>query len=226
MEVSEVVNKFKELVFNDTKTQNIRKTIRNGGSYMDVEDYAKRLGELMAKSLEGVPEGTDLVPFLEALCDVQRKYINSESSFVQKGMNEAIGVQLNAITTNETSNIVISSLKNNDYTDKTIKEVTESLINAQITQNLKQVDENVRLNANFQYNSGLKVKVSRYYDNIGLRNRTQKCAWCLERCGVDVDYDTAIQMGMFQRHEGCGCKIVYKSERTSYQTKKGAWKYV
>ena len=48
MEVSEVVNKFKELVFNDTKTQNIRKTIRNGGSYMDVEDYAKRLAELMA----------------------------------------------------------------------------------------------------------------------------------------------------------------------------------
>lgn len=225
MEVIDAVNKFKDLVFKDAKTQNIRKVIRNGGSYMDVEDYAKRLGELMTKSLEGVPEGTDLVPFLEALCDVQRKYINSASSFVQKGMNEAIGVQLNAITTNETSNIVISSLKNNDYTDKTIKEVTESLINAQITQNLKQVDENVRLNANFQYNSGLKVKVSRYYDNIGLRNRTQKCAWCLERCGVDVDYDTAIQMGMFQRHEGCGCKIVYKSERTSYQTKKGAWNY-
>ena len=90
MEVSEVVNKFKELVFNDTKTQNIRKTIRNGGSYMDVEDYAKRLAELMTESLEGIPEGTDLVPFLTELGDVQRKYINSAYEVVQKAMNKAL----------------------------------------------------------------------------------------------------------------------------------------
>ena len=225
MEVSEVVNKFKELVFNDTKTQNIRKTIRNGGSYMDVEDYAKRLAELMAKSLEGIPEGTDLVPFLQVLGEVQRKYINSACEFVQKTMNEAIGVDLNPILAKSMQQVTINTLKGKDITEQKISEVVDSLITVQKTQNLKLVDTNVSSNADFQSKSGLKVKVSRYYDDVGLRNRTQKCAWCLSRCGVDVDYDTALKMGMFERHEGCGCKIVYKSERTSYQTKKGAWKY-
>ena len=103
--------------------------------------------------------------------------------------------------------------------------IVDSIINQQITQNLKQVDSFIRSNASFQSKSGLSVKVSRYYYDVGLRNRTQKCAWCLERCGVDVPYVDAVRMGMFERHEGCGCKIVYKSERTSYQTKKGAWKH-
>lgn len=225
MEVIDAVNKFKDLVFKDAKTQNIRKVIRNGGSYMDVEDYAKRLAELMTESLEGVPEGTDLVPFLQVLGEVQRKYINSACEFVQKAMNEAIGVDLNPILAKSMQQVTINTLKGKDITEQKISEVVDSLINSQITQNLKIIDTNIRSNASFQSKSGMSVKVSRYYDDVGLRNRTQKCAWCLSRCGVDVDYDTALKMGMFERHEGCGCKIVYKSERTSYQTKKGAWKY-
>ena len=143
MEVIDAVNKFKDLVFKDAKTQNIRKVIRNGGSYMDVEDYAKRIGELMAKSLEGVPEGTDLVPFLTELGEVQRKYINSACEFVQKTMNEAIGVDLNPILAKSIQQVTINTLKGKNITEQKISEVVDSLINAQKTQNLKLVDTNV-----------------------------------------------------------------------------------
>ena len=77
MEVKEVLENFKDLVFKDKKLNTFRSSIKNGGTFEDVEEYAKRLAELMVKSLERVPEGTDLVPFLKQLGEEQRKYINS-----------------------------------------------------------------------------------------------------------------------------------------------------
>ena len=65
MEVKEVLENFKDLVFKDKKLNTFRSSIKNGGTFEDVEEYAKRLAELMVESLKGLPEGTDLVPFLK-----------------------------------------------------------------------------------------------------------------------------------------------------------------
>ena len=225
MEVIDIETKFKDLVFKDKKASELRKLIQNGGSFEDVEEYAKRLAELVGDAMKGLPDGTDIVPFIKRLGEIQRKYINNAAAFIQNAMNKELGMELNALTVKSTQEVALKALEKKDTTGMTFNEVIDSIINQQITQNLKQVDSFIRTNASFQSRSGLKVKVSRYYDDVGLRNRTQKCAWCLERCGVEVPYAEAVNMGMFERHEGCGCKIVYKSERTSYQTKKGAWKY-
>ena len=221
MEVKEVLENFKELVFKDKTIKGFREAIKSGGSLEDVEEYAKRLAELMVKSLERVPEGTDLVPFLKELGNQQRAYINSAYEVVQKAMNKAIEVDLNPILAKSMQEVTIDALKKTNTNEMDILDIVKSLEIPQITQNLKIVDTNIRSNASFQSKNGIQITVSRYYDDIGLRNRTQKCQWCLSRTGVDVPYQEAVNRGMFERHEGCGCKIIYKTNKTLVQTRKG-----
>ena len=111
MEVKEVLENFKDLVFKDKTIQGFREAIKSGGTLEDVEEYAKRLAELMVKSLERVPEGTDLIPFQKQLGEEQRKYINSAYEVVQKAMNKAIEVDLNPILTKSMQEVTIDALK-------------------------------------------------------------------------------------------------------------------
>ena len=221
MEVKEVLENFKDLVFKDKTIKGFREAIKSGGTLEDVEEYAKRLAELMVKSLERVPEGTDLVPFLRQLGEEQRKYINSAYEVVQKAMNKAIEVDLHPILAKSMQEVTIEALKKTNTNEMDLLDIVKSLEIPQITQNLKIVDTNIRCNASFQSKNGIQITVSRYYDDIGSRNRTQKCQWCLSRTGVDVPYQEAVNRGMFERHEGCGCKIIYKTNKTLVQTRKG-----
>ena len=221
MEVKEVLENFKDLVFKDKKLNTFRSSIKNGGTFENVEEYAKRLAELMVESLKGLPEGTDLVPFLKELGNQQRTYINSAYEVIQRAMNKAIEVDLNPILAKSMQEVTINALKKTNTNEMDILDIVKSLEIPQITQNLKIVDTNIRSNASFQSKNGIQITVSRYYDDIGLRNRTQKCQWCLSRTGVDVPYQEAVNRGMFERHEGCGCKIIYKTNKTLVQTRKG-----
>lgn len=221
MEVKEVLENFKDLVFKDKKLNTFRSSIKNGGTFEDVEEYAKRLAELMVESLKGLPEGTDLVPFLKELGNQQRTYINSAYEVIQRAMNKAIEVDLNPILAKSMQEVTINALKKTNTNEMNILDIVKSLEIPQITQNLKIVDTNIRSNASFQSKNGIQITVSRYYDDIGLRNRTQKCQWCLQRTGIDVPYQEAVNRGMFERHEGCGCKIIYKTNKTLVQTRKG-----
>ena len=221
MEVKEVLENFKDLVFKDKKLNTFRSSIKNGGTFEDVEEYAKRLAELMVESLKGLPEGTDLVPFLKELGNQQRTYINSAYEVIQRAMNKAIEVDLNPILAKSMQEVTINALKKTNTNEMNILDIVKSLEIPQITQNLKIVDTNIRSNASFQSKNGIQITVSRYYDDIGLRNRTQKCQWCLSRTGIDVPYQEAVNRGMFERHEGCGCKIIYKTNKTLVQTRKG-----
>ena len=175
MEVKEVLENFKDLVFKDKKLNTFRSSIKNGGTFEDVEEYAKRLAELMVESLKGLPEGTDLVPFLKELGNQQRTYINSAYEVIQRAMNKAIEVDLNPILAKSMQEVTINALKKTNTNEMNILDIVKSLEIPQITQNLKIVDTNIRSNASFQSKNGIQIPVSRYYDDIGLRNRTQKC---------------------------------------------------
>ena len=75
--------------------------------------------------------------------------------------------------------------------------------------------------------SGINVLVSREYDDVGVHTTDKGggdvCHWCLERCGTDVPYDEAYDMGMFERHPGCGCIITYTTKRGVVIQGKGDW---
>lgn len=221
--VDDIVQMFTDRVFNDKKMKALRNKISKGGSFEDVEEYAKLLAEVLDDTIKDIP--TDqLEPILEALTKLEGKYINGVSSFVQQRINKELGTDLGAVIEDKTQKLVLDTYKKSKYTET--EDLYTKLKNSAITENLKQVDNFQKKNAEFHSNIGFKVTVTRIYDEIGLRDRTEPCQWCLSRCGVDVPYDEAIERGMFERHEGCGCKIIYKTINfTSTQRRKGAWTY-
>lgn len=222
--VDDIVQMFTDRVFKDKSMQALRSKISKDGSFEDVEEYAKLLGEILDDTIKDVPID-ELEPILEALTKLEGKYINGVSSFVQQRINKELGTELGAVIEEKTQNLVLETYKQSKYIENP-EDLYTKLKNSAITENLKQVDNFQKKNAEFHRNIGFNVTVTRIYDEIGLRDRTQPCQWCLSRCGVDVPYDEAIDRGMFERHEGCGCKIIYKTvDFTSVQRRKGAWTY-
>lgn len=86
------------------------------------------------------------------------------------------------------------------------------------------VDESMQLTAESRSNAGLEVLVTRTYDDVGLSGG-RECEWCKERECHDMPYQEAYELGVFERHPGCGCMITYTNSRgdTTYQANKGAW---
>lgn len=86
------------------------------------------------------------------------------------------------------------------------------------------VDESMQLTAESRANAGLEVLVSRKYDDKGLSGG-RECEWCLERECNEIPYQEAYDMGVFERHPGCGCLITYTNSKgeSTYQAKKGEW---
>ena len=222
--VDDIIQMFTDRVFKDKSMQSLRSKISKDGTFEDVEEYAKLLGEILDDTIKDVPID-ELEPILEALTKLEGKYINGVSAFVQQRMNKELGTELGAVIEEKTQNLVLETYKQSKYIENP-EDLYTKLKNSAITENLKQVDNFQKKNAEFHSNIGFNVTVTRIYDEIGLRDRTQPCQWCLSRCGVDVPYDEAIDRGMFERHEGCGCKIIYKTvDFTSVQRRKGAWTY-
>lgn len=222
--VDDIIQMFTDRVFKDKSMQSLRSKISNDGTFEDVEEYAKLLGEILDDTIKDVPID-ELEPILEALTKLEGKYINGVSAFVQQRINKELNTELGAVIEEKTQNLVLETYRQSKYVENP-EDLYTKLKNSAITENLKQVDNFQKKNAEFHSNIGFKVTVTRIYDEIGLRDRTQPCQWCLSRCGVDVPYDEAIDRGMFERHEGCGCKIIYKTvDFTSVQRRKGAWTY-
>ena len=89
---------------------------------------------------------------------------------------------------------------------------------------MHEADESMRLTAESRAQAGLKVLVSRQYDDKGLSGG-HDCEWCLARECSEIPYQEAYEMGVFERHPGCECLITYTNERgdKTYQASKGAW---
>ncbi len=89
------------------------------------------------------------------------------------------------------------------------------------------IDDAVRMNAEAQDRAGLETYVTRIYDDVGLHDGKDPCQWCLERAGQWTVSD-ALEAGVFARHPGCGCTIVYtpKKGNTTVRVGGGWWQSV
>ena len=74
------------------------------------------------------------------------------------------------------------------------------------------VDSSIQENAKAHTRAGLEVKVIRKYDGIGVHNRKDPCPIC-EPLDGEWSYSDAIAKGVFRRHPGCGCEILYRSQK-------------
>lgn len=217
------------LIENDTELIRLRKSIESGkASYEAAQKYSERSGQLAKKAISQVSKGdvTVIQEILNPILEANYQDILNVASQAQNVIYEAAKVNLKSATVsydNTYADSISSKFDNYDDVDDALNAAENLFISA--SQNY--VDEIGRRSAKFMDESGINVLVSREYDDVGVHTTDKGggdvCHWCLERCGTDVPYDEAYEMGMFERHPGCGCIITYTTKRGVVIQGKGDW---
>ena len=217
------------LIENDTELIRLRKSIENGkASYEAAQKYSERSGQLAKKAISQVSKGDVTVTqeILNPILEANYQDVLNVASQAQNVIYETANVNLKPATVsydNTYAKDISAKLENYDDVDEALDTAENLFISA--SQNY--VDEIGRRSAKFMDESGINVLVSREYDDVGVHTTDKGggdvCHWCLERCGADVPYDEAYDMGMFERHPGCGCIITYTTKRGVVIQGKGDW---
>lgn len=231
--MNDIVQKAKSvylrLIENDTELIRLRKSIESGkANYEAAQKYSERSGQLAKKAISQVSNGdlTVTQEILNPILEANYQDILNVASQAQNVIYETANVNLKPATVaydNTYAEDISSKLESYDDVDEALNVMENTFISA--SQNY--VDEIGRRSAKFMDEAGINVLVSREYDDVGVHTTDKGggdvCHWCLERCGTDVPYDEAYDMGMFERHPGCGCIITYTTKRGVVIQGKGDW---
>ena len=231
--MNDIVQKAKSvylrLIENDTELIRLRKLIESGkANYEAAQKYSERSGQLVIKAISQVSNGdlTVTQEILNPILEANYQDVTTVASQAQNIIYEAANVNLKPATVsydNTYAEDISAKLENYDDVDEALNVIENTFISA--SQNY--VDEIGRRSARFMDESGINVLVSREYDDVGVHTTDKGggdvCQWCLDRCGTDVPYDEAYEMGMFERHPGCGCIITYATKRGVVIQGKGDW---
>lgn len=217
------------LIENDTELIHLRKLIESGkASYEAAQKYSERSGQLAKKAISQVGKGdlTVTQEILNPILEANYQDVMTVALQAQNVIYETANVNLKPATVsydNTYAEDISSKLESYDDVDEALNIMENTFISA--SQNY--VDEIGRRSTKFMDESGINVLVSREYDDVGVHTTDKGggdvCHWCLERCGTDVPYDEAYEMGMFERHPGCGCIITYTTKRGVVIQGKGDW---
>lgn len=221
---------YRSLLQNDSQLSQLRNRLMKG-DLAALQKYSMRAGQLAVRALqESVSnESIDQSSVENALDAVFRENYDAvvnASSAAQKALNQNSGIGLNASDSDYSGeNVQALADRLNSYDD--LSEGLSSISNDIVMQSQRYADDSERRSAQFDNDSGLEVLVSREYDDVGVhttdKDGGKPCQWCLDRCGTDVPYEEAYEMGMFERHPGCGCIITYKTKKGIYRQGKGDW---
>ena len=231
--MNDIVQKAKSvfllLIENDTELIRLRKSIESGtANYEAAQKYSERSGQLAKKAISQVSNGdlTVTQEILNPILEANYQDVLNVASQAQYVIYESTNVNLKPATVaydNTYAENISAKLENYDDVDDALNAIENTFISA--SQNY--VDEIGRRSAKFMDESGINVLVSREYDDVGVHTTDKGggdiCHWCLERCGTDVPYNEAYDMGMFERHPGCGCIITYTTKRGVVIQGKGDW---
>lgn len=220
---------FLRLIENDAELIRLRKLIESGkANYEAAQKYSERSGQLAKKAISQVSNGdlTVTQEILNPILEANYQNVMAVASQAQNVIYETAKVNLKPATVsydNTYAEDISSKLESYDDIDEALNTMENTFISA--SQNY--VDEIGRRSAKFLDEAGINVLVSREYDDVGVHTTDKGggdvCHWCLERCGTDVPYDEAYDMGMFERHPGCGCIITYTTKRGVVIQGKGDW---
>lgn len=187
--------------------------IRDGTvKYADAYSYADITSGIAMEQMLAY-DGLTLEDITNALVANGEDVLGAASS-IQAVYNHLAKVGLKSVELSPNLDRIAGLVKHIEDRNGALEEVDREAVRNLARAN---VDETISKNAEFQYKSGFEVTVTREYDGVGLKEG--RCKWCLDRCGDNVPYPKALAMGMFERHEGCGCIIEYTSRKgTQRQT--------
>lgn len=201
-----------EVSQNKTIQSILKKTKEGTADYTDSLKFAKEIGKCVEKAFsnnindEVLPDSKmyyDLAKALvEPMCKESYKLIASHCAAVQTSLNKKANIGLRAMqpvyNSEKTEGIINYISSANIYSDR-----EQSFLDSLSTNAKSVVDDSVKRNAEFHYQSGLSPKIIR--TAVG-----KTCKWCQEVAGV-YDYKDVKNTGndVFRRHANCDCTVIY-----------------
>lgn len=219
--VKKIAREFRGNINGSTTIRGLQKKLRNGtATYSDANKYAmgasKALNKALADNLvdDALSTADYRLIIATALPDGLKAAFSTVSEYtkgVQTILNKKANINLKPVVSKIDAGAIVT-ITGNAAAATSYSEAAGAVAHdtMDFTQNI--TARMMKDNAGFQQNVGYEVKVVRIYDDIGLRNRTQPCQFCEEREG-EWDYNTALELGVFARHPGCGCTIIYNAEK-------------
>lgn len=215
-----VAKKFVASVKNDKKISAILDKVKKGkATQTDIATYSDLLGK---HASDAISTYVDYKNFSEA--DAKQAIERTLNSDYLR-VNNAAALQLKGEDAKKGLKIAIKQEKNfrtKNLLNK-LSQATEGAFPTELTEGVKTTsrqfyDDFQQANVKLREELGYKEVVIRTYDDVGLRNRTQPCQFCLDREG-EFSFSEAKSLGVFRRHAGCGCHITIETpEVTRDQT--------
>jgi len=197
-----------------------KKNSKGKATYLDADNYALGLSQALVGALSHrlmAIFGNEYKGIMAETLPPGLKYIHTDvgnyARTVQSYINRSSGVGLNAIKAvmdpEKVREIIRTALSVDNYAD------IKGRLDADIRNFAQNAGtETMKANAKLYNDVGFEVYVDRTYDDVGVHNRRDECEWCLDRVG-HWTYADALANGVFERHPGCGCEIIYTRDGQS-----------
>ena len=215
--VNKIARDFKANINGNTKIRSLQKKLRNStATYKDANKYAMEVSTALNNALAAnlADDALTVAEYRAVVSEVlpsglEATYgtVSNYTKEVQTILNKKAGINLKALVSKVDAGAINLTTKN------AVQAAAYSEAAGVINHDTMNFAQNITArmmkdNAGFQKNVGYDVQITRIYDDIGLRNRTIECEFCTQRAG-EFDYDTALEQGVFARHPGCQCTIIY-----------------
>lgn len=224
-----VQKSFAGYLMTDKDLARLSNRVRDGTDYEAANEYAARVGELLAKSID---DNTKTLAFmsrdvaqevLTPLLTENHEIVSQAAATVQKNMNDAAGIGMGVLTADLDTNRInglIDKVSSYDTYEQAKWVLNEPVVNY----SQAVVDQTIRKNAQAHYKAGFEPIVIRKTETAGTKTRLRKikgrsykytyavpCKWCAGLEGV-YKYSEVKNTGndVFRRHEACRCIIIYK----------------
>lgn len=199
--------RFKESVEKDGKLSKIRSKIQSGKnvSYKDAEDYAYRSGQLLSNTLKnGVTEEMfdqqdDFRDLITPLLKQNYDYVSNATATVQETLNHDANIGMKAIQT-EFDEGMANGISNKIASYDSFEDAEWLLGDPIVSNSQGIVDDTLKANADFQYQSGMRPKVIRIAES-------GCCEWCASLEGEY--YYPDVPEEVWHRHANCQCEVIY-----------------
>lgn len=200
---------FTNRVETDNIVSGIETTLRKKGvSYKEAEEYAARLGELLAEALkenvtaEALPGGMLTEELAEAilrpLLTENYEAAAQAAASVQTSLNRSAGLGMSGLQA-ELNTDRIDGLIEKVASYERFEEAAWMLDDPVVNLTQSAVEDTIRKNTEAHFKAGLLPKVKRIATG-------SPCKWCRMLAGT---YEYPVEREVYRRHENCRCLVLY-----------------
>lgn len=201
-----------EALENDEDVARVIDKLTNGtATYIDVNTYAQRVGELSGQTVwrsyryatraRGELELEILKPVLYDRAQGDYDLVVDFAKKVQEEMNQNFDISMKAVApeyNNSRVNNLIQKLYEYENENINFRDFLESSVENMA---LSAADETQEANVAAQYDAGLRPMIHR-------RATPGCCEWCAALAG-DYDYSPKMNKDVYHRHRNCRCVVYY-----------------